>query len=112
VVVTGVGLALAANSGGSTVAAIPLAAPTNAPDWSANRRTRTVTGVVVPLTSAVEYAISAKRGSVVRTGTCTPAGAKVTCSVRVTKGAWRVSVTTRLPWQKVAGGNQNRLFRF
>ena len=108
------GAVYVSNSGGSTVSTIQLQAATPAPAWTVRKRTRTVTGVV-PFVAAVEYGIRAVQGSRVRTGTCVRVGAsapKAACSVRLPKGTWRVSVTTRLPWQATAGGNQNRRVRF
>jgi YVTN family beta-propeller protein len=103
------------NSGGSTVSTIQLSADTPAPTWTIRKRTRTVTGVV-PFTPAVEFGIRAVQGNRVRTGTCVRTGPssapKAACTVRLPKGTWRVSVTTQLPWQPAAGGNQNRRVRF
>lgn len=37
-----------------------------------------------------------------------------TCTISsLPKGkAWKISVTTKLPWQATAGGNQNKKFTF
>lgn len=103
---------LVTNSGASSMSAIALRAPTPAVDWRSVTRTRTVLGSV-PLTPSVAYGIVARRGSVTRSGTCAQsAEGRVTCRVHVGRGTWRASVTTRLPWQQSAGGQQNRRFTF
>jgi YVTN family beta-propeller protein len=101
------------NTGSATVSMIALQAPVYSVAWSSTRRSKTVTGVV-PFTAAVRYAIVARKGHVLRTGTCrlAPDGTRVVCRARLAKGTWHVSITTRLPWQPVAFGQQNKRFRF
>ena len=101
----------ATDAGGTSVATIPLTAQVPYVTWSS--RARTARGVV-PFVGGVEYGIRAVSKTKVRSGACRPVrgGAQVSCTVRLPKGTWRVSVTTRLPWQPTAGGNQNKKFRF
>jgi hypothetical protein len=85
-----------------------LEAATTAVTWSS--RGNIVRGVV-PLVAGVEYGIRAVQKNKVRTGTCRQAGSsQAACTVQLPPGQWRVSVTTRLPWQTTAQGNQNRRF--
>jgi YVTN family beta-propeller protein len=97
------------NAGSASVSTIPLMAGTPYVTWSS--RGHTARGVV-PFVAGVEFGIRAVSKSKTRTGTCRQvrSSARVACSVRLPKGTWRVSVTTRLPWQLTAGGNQNRKF--
>jgi YVTN family beta-propeller protein len=101
------------NTGSSTVSTIALAADRVNVTWSKVRRTRTVIGVT-PRSPAVEYSIVARKSGKVRRGTCTvpSSGSSVRCRVKVGSGLWRVSVQTRLPWQPVAMGAQNKRFSF
>ncbi len=111
---TGLGKLVVTDTSTNTLHAVPLVAATPAPTWSKNKKRRSVTGVV-PAMQAVTYTMVARSGTRTRMGTCRvlPAGT-VRCTVsRLPKGrTWRVSVTTQLPWQSVAGGAQNKRFRF
>lgn len=102
---------LVTNAGSSTLSAIALTADTPAVNWSANRRMRTVIGVV-PAMPAVTYGIVSRKGAKTRSGTCATSADRVVCRVRVGTGTWRTSVTTQLPWQTVPGGRQNKGYTF
>ncbi len=105
-------LAITDTSGG-VVKSVPLTAPTPAPTWSSNTKKRSVTGVD-PLMQGVTYAIVAKSGSTTKKVSCKTTGTTKTCSISsLPKGkTWKVSITTKLPWQATAGGAQNKKFTF
>lgn len=104
---------LVTNYGSKTVSQLALKAYGPAVAWSSARHARTVTASF-RLTPAVTYSIVARKGSAVRTGVCRlrSSGTDVSCTVRLPKGTWRVSVKARLPWQPVALGQQNKRFTF
>ena len=83
--------------------------------WSADRRQRTIRATVsLPATGSLTHAIAAtKVGSKgARRGKCTPDRKKpvANCTIKLTRGTWRVSVT---PTSKgIAGAANTRAFRF
>lgn len=92
---------------------VPLGAPTWSPTWSSNKAKRSVTATVGSW-AGVEYGIVARSGFKTRHGTCRVSGGKARCTIsKLPKGkTWRLSMTTKFPWQQFPGGNQNRKFRF
>jgi hypothetical protein len=60
----------------------------------------------------VSYSMVATRGAKHTRGNCrlAPNGRTVACTVKLTKGTWRVSVKTKLPWQPEPYGQQNKRF--
>ena len=104
---------LATNSGSNLIQVIDLAMTPFEVDWSSSAKTRKVTGRL-PLDGAVTYSIVATRGAKHRSGTCrvTSDGTSIACTVTLTKGTWRVSVKTKLPWQPKPYGQQNKKFVF
>ena len=101
------------NSGSGTMSSIPLIAPTPTVSWSSNSEKRTITGKV-RVAAGLAVTMIAKKGSTVRKGTCRRASgsSQVTCTVTATGGTWSASVQTRLPWQPIAGGAQDKRFTF
>jgi len=73
----------------------------------------TVTGSPASM-QGVTYAIVAKSGSTTKKGSCKTTGTTKTCSISsLPKGkTWKVSITTKLPWQATAGGAQSKKFTF
>ena len=104
---------LVSNTGSDTVSAIALQEYAPAVTWGSSKSAATVTGTV-PMTPAVTYSVFATKGSTTKKGSCAPTsgGSKVSCTVKLSKGTWRVSIQTRLPWQPDALGQQKKKFTF
>ena len=59
--------------------------------WKANKKKRTVSATVTGV-SGVAYSISASSGKKKKSGKCSPSGARRTCTIKLAKGRWSVSV--------------------
>jgi YVTN family beta-propeller protein len=101
------------NAGSASLSTIAQRAPVPAVDWSSSKKSRTVSGSV-PFMPAVAYSIVARKGMTTKKGSCSAAagGSAVSCTVKLSRGTWRVSIKTRLPWQPAFLGQQNKRFRF
>jgi|FLOH01.1.fsa_nt_gi YVTN family beta-propeller protein len=104
---------LVSNSGSNNLSNIAQRAPVPAVSWTSSKSAKSVTGSV-PFMPAVTYSMVATKGSTSKKGSCSTSisGSSVVCKVTLSKGTWRVSILTRLPWQPVAAGQQNKKFTF
>lgn len=99
------------NTGSDTLTTIAQRAPVLAATWSSSKKKMSVTGVVSWL-PAVTYDMVATKGSTTKHGSCSRSGSNVTCTASLSKGSWKVSITTTLPWQPTPAGKQNKKFSF
>jgi len=102
---------LVSNTGSDSLSTIALKQYAPSVTWSSSKAAKSVTGKV-PMSPAVTYSMIAKKGSATKKGSCAVSGAQVSCTVKLSSGSWRVSIQTRLPWQPVALGAQNKKFTF
>ncbi len=101
------------NSGSNNLSNIDQLADVPAVNWTSSKSAKSVTGSV-PFMPAVTYSMVATKGSTSKKGSCSTSssGSSVVCKVTLSKGTWHVSILTRLPWQPVAAGQQNKKFTF
>lgn len=57
-------------------------------------RSNTVTAAITPV-SGTTYAITAAKGKTTKKGSCKAAAKKVTCTIKLAKGSWKVSITPK-----------------
>lgn len=57
-------------------------------------KSNTVTAAITRV-SGVTYAITAAKGKTTKKGTCKVASKKVTCTIKLAKGSWKVSITPK-----------------
>ena len=107
----------AASQAVSVTPVAPIPTPASKPakpavTWSSSAKTKTVTAVITPVTG-VTYRLTAKRGRVTKTGSCKNVTVKQgkkrvarrSCTIKLTKGKWLVSVT---PKKGSVSGTVNR----
>ena len=85
--------------------------------WSLNKKTKTVTAVITPISGAT-YRLAAKSGSKTKVGSCKNVTVKQgrkrvarrSCTIKLAKGTWLVSVTPTK--SKLKGTANSKSYRF
>ena len=92
--------------------------PTPTPAWSSNAKARTVTALITPV-AAVSYTFTAKKGRVTKKGSCKKVTikrgkkklARISCTVKLSKGKWLASVTPKKGAVKGTANSKSYTFK-